>query len=87
MGDAEGRALGAAGQSLSYRDAEVVGLALSGTAVEHSAGLWVGEHHSRARMGLGLYFLLEHPVGQKRRGRSPWLCQGQPLDGAQVVSF
>lgn len=32
------------------------------------------------------YFLLEDSVGQKRRGMSAWLYQGQPLDEAQVIS-
>lgn len=40
MGDAEVGTLGVAGQSLFYRDAEVVDLTLSGPAVGHSAGLW-----------------------------------------------
>lgn len=44
-------ALGTAGQSLSYRDAEVVDLTLSGPAVEYSAGLWVREHHVGHRAG------------------------------------
>lgn len=42
--------LGATGQSLTYRDVEVVFVwPLLGPAVEHSAGLWVGERHGRAQ--------------------------------------
>lgn len=43
--------LGVAGQSLFYRDAEVVGLTLLGLAVGHSAGPWLGENQVGHRAG------------------------------------
>lgn len=41
--------LGVAGQSLFYRDAEVVDLTLLEPAVGHSAGLWVEKNRGRAQ--------------------------------------